>query len=220
MKLISLWLEWLPELLDGLVVSLQVTAVSVGVGIPLGLLLALGVRSPSRVLKWASLFLVEVGRGAPALVLLQFMYFGLPSAGLTLSAFVSASIALAWNTGAYTSEIIRAGLDSVPYGQKEAATALGLTPFDGLRYVIVPQGFQVAIPALLGFSIVMLQASSLCFTVALPELMSRAYMIGTTSFQYIPVFTLAALLYVAVCAPATLIVSRLERHLGKHQQQS
>ena len=212
------WLKWLPQLLEGLVVSLQITGVSVGIGIPLGLLLALGVMSPIKALSWTCLVIVEIGRGAPALVLLQFMYFGLPSAGLTLSAFVAAAIALAWNTGAYTSEIIRAGLNSVPHGQREATTALGMTQFDSLRYVIVPQGFRVAIPSLLGFSIVMLQASSLCFTVALPELLSNAYMIGTTTFQYMSVFALAALLYVAICAPASALVSALEKKLGAHEQ--
>ena len=217
MNILSVWSEWLPELLDGLAVTLKITAVSVGLGIPLGLLLALGVLSKNKLLQWTCLLTVEIGRGAPALVILHFVYYGLPSAGLTLTAFAAASVALAWNTGAYTSEIIRAGLNSVPYGQTEAVTALGFTRFDALRYVIVPQGLRVAIPALLAFSIVMLQASSLCFTIALPELLSRAYELGTTNFKYISVFSLAALLYISICAPAALIVSWLEHRLGSYE---
>src|SRR5262249_21536406 len=154
------------------------------IGLPMGLLLALGVQSKSRGANWISLAVVEIGRGAPALVLLQFAYFGLPSAGLTLPSFAAATLALAWNTGAYTSEIIRAGLESVPFGEKEAASAIGLTRVDTLRFVILPQGLRAAAPALLGFAAQMLQATSLCFAIALPELTSQAYMIGTNTFRY------------------------------------
>ena len=86
----------------------------------------------------------------------------------------SAIAALAWNTAAYTSEIIRAGLDAVPQGQQEATSALGMSRGDALRFVIIPQGLRVAIPALLGFSILVFQGTSLCFTIALQEIISRA----------------------------------------------
>jgi polar amino acid transport system permease protein len=91
---------WMPELLGGLSISLQVTALSLLFGIPFGLLLALGVLVHNKVLRVGSLLLVEIGRGAPALVLLQFIYFGLPTTGLTVDSFPAAVIALAWNTGA------------------------------------------------------------------------------------------------------------------------
>lgn len=214
--LLDFWWEWLPNLLDGLQVSLAVTAVCLALGIPLGLVLALGVQSKSAVWRTVSLVVVEIGRGTPALILLQFAYFGLPSAGLALSAFVSASLALAWCTGAYTSEIIRAGLEAVPHGQKEAASAIGLTGWDALRFVVLPQGLRVAIPPLFGFAILMLQASSLCFAIALPELVSQAYVIGSNTFRYMEILVLAGLLYAAICIPATLGVAALERRLGRH----
>jgi polar amino acid transport system permease protein len=91
---------WMPELLGGLSISLQVTALSLLFGIPFGLLLSLGVLVHNKVLRVGSLLLVEIGRGAPALVLLQFIYFGLPTTGLTVDSFPAAVIALAWNTGA------------------------------------------------------------------------------------------------------------------------
>lgn len=210
------WAEWFPDLLGGFVISLQVTAACLLLGIPLGLLLALAIQSKSAVLRWTALAIVEIGRGTPALILLQFAYFGLPTAGLTLSSFTAASLALAWCTGAYTSEIIRAGLEAVPDGQQEAAQAIGLSRMDALRYVILPQGLRVAVPALLGFSIIMLQASSLCFTIALPEIVSQAYIVGSNTFRYLPVFLLAALMFAAVCIPATILVSLLERRLGRH----
>ncbi len=213
---LDFWGEWFPDLLGGFVISLEVTAACLVLGIPLGLVLALAVQSKSKALRWTALVVVEIGRGTPALILLQFAYFGLPTAGITLTSFTAASLALAWCTGAYTSEIIRAGLEAVPAGQQEAAQVIGLNRLDALRYVILPQGLRVAVPALLGFSIIMLQASSLCFTIALPEIVSQAYIVGSNTFRYLPVFLLAALMFAAVCIPATILVSLLERRLGRH----
>lgn len=210
--------SWMPDLLGGLSISLQVTALSLLLGIPFGLLLALGVLARSKTLRIASLFLVEVGRGAPALVLLQFIYFGLPSAGLTIESFAAAVIALAWNTGAYTSEIIRASLQSIAHGQREAAEALGLNRTDELRYVLLPQGLRVALPALLGFAILIFQGTSLCFTIALPELVSRAYEIGSTTFRYFPALLCAGALYACISIPAALLVGHVEKRAGLYAQ--
>lgn len=210
------WGEWFPDMLGGFWISIEVTAACLVLGIPFGLLLALGVQSKAAALRWLCLVVVEIGRGTPALILLQFAYFGLPTAGLTLSSFAAATLALAWCTGAYTSEIIRAGLEAVPQGQQEAAAVIGLTRLDALRYVILPQALRVSIPALLGFSIIMLQASSLCFTIALPEIVSQAYIVGSNTFRYLPIFILTALMFASVCIPATILVSLLERRLSRH----
>jgi polar amino acid transport system permease protein len=215
-NVLSQWLEWLPDLLDGYWISVQVTFFCLLIGIPLGMVLALMVSAKSRVARGCALTFVEVGRGAPALILLQFMYFGLPSAGLTISSYGSAVIALACCTGAYTSEMIRAGFDAVPYGQKEAAYAMGLDATDSLRFVVIPQGMRVALPSLLGFSIMMLQATSLCYTIALPEMFSRSSAIAVSTFEYMSVLLLAALLFAVVCVPSTFAVSALERRLGRH----
>ena len=209
---------WLPDLWAGFLINLRVTFFSLLFGIPAGLGLALGLQLKSPPMRWICLVIVELGRGAPALVLLQFIYFGLPSVGLSIGSFVSAVFALAWATGAYTSEIIRAGLDAVPQGQTEATNALGMSRRDALRFVIVPQGLRVAIPALLGFSILVFQGTSLCFTIALQEIISRAYNIGNTTFLYFPALAVAGLYYAAVCIPASLFVSFIERRSGQHSQ--
>lgn len=210
--------SWLPDLWAGFLISLRVTFFSLLLGIPAGLLLAVGQQVRARPLRWLCLAVVELGRGAPALVLLQFIYFGLPSVGMSITSFVSAVMALAWSTGAYTSEILRAGLDAVPQGQHEATAALGLSRLDALRFVIVPQGFRVALPALLGFSILVFQGTSLCFTIALQEIISRAYDIGNTTFLYFPALAVAALFFAAVCIPASLLVSWIEQRTGKNVQ--
>lgn len=213
-ELLANWVEWFPDLWHGLLLSLQVTALALLVGIPLGLIFALGVSSRALPLRWLTVVLVELGRGAPALILLQYFYFGLPSAHITLTAYSAAALALAYCTGAYTSEILRGGLDAVAQGQREAADVIGLNALDSLRFVILPQALRIAIPALLGFSIMIFQASSLCFTIALPELVSRASMIGSSTFQYMPVLVLAGLMYAALCIPAALLVGNLERRLA------
>ncbi|RWR26962.1 amino acid ABC transporter permease [Sinirhodobacter populi] len=216
MEILDFWHRSLPQLLQGFGLSLQVTGLSLLLGIPLGLLLALALQAGRAALRWPALLIVEIGRGASILVLLQFVYFGLPTTGLTLTSFASVVVAFTWCTAAYTSEIIRAGLESVAHGQREAGEVLGLGPVEILRFVILPQGLPVCVPALLGFSILMLQASSLAFVVALPELMSKAQLIGSNTFRYMPLFTLTALLYAAVCIPATILVGRLERRLSRH----
>jgi polar amino acid transport system permease protein len=215
--ILTLWAQWLPNLISGLRISIEVTVACLILGIPLGLILAVGVSAPSRFVRYVSVVVIELGRGAPALILLQFLYFGLPTTGLTLSSFTSSVLALALNAGAYTSEIIRAGLQSVPHGQKEAAFAIGLSSSDSFRLVILPQGLRVAIPPLLGYSLIMLQASSLCFTVALPELVSRANEIGSNTFRYMPVLILTGLLYACICVPSTLMIGRMERHFSRHE---
>ncbi|WP_032698608.1 amino acid ABC transporter permease [Pseudomonas syringae] len=217
MTSLAMWAEWFPSLWKGFILSLQVTSISLVIGISLGLLFALGTSSRSIAIKSMTVFFVELGRGAPALILLQYFYFGLPTAGITLSSFWAAAVALAYCTGSYTSEIIRGGIEAVDRGQKEASEVIGLTTLDSLRFVILPQALKIAIPSLLGFSIMMFQASSLCFTIALPEMVSKASAIGSQTFEYMSVLALAGLMYAAVCLPATIIVATMEKKLAKNQ---
>ncbi|MBB1492915.1 MULTISPECIES: amino acid ABC transporter permease [unclassified Paracoccus (in: a-proteobacteria)] len=210
------WASWMPQLLTGLKVSLQVAGASIAIGLVLGLALALGVMSRRAWVRALSLLVVEIGRGAPALVLLQFVYFGLPNAGLTLGSFAASVVALAWNTGAYTSEIIRASIQAIPQGQREAALALNLSPRSEMMDVILPQAMRIALPPLLGFAILIFQGTTLCFTIALPELVSRAYNIGSNTFRYLPAIVAAGSLYVAICLPASAIVSHMERRASRH----
>ncbi|MGY1786865.1 amino acid ABC transporter permease [Geodermatophilus sp. SYSU D00698] len=214
--LLTSWGDWLPRLLEGLLTSLQLTVVSLLIGVPLGLALALLSSARNRAVRWAAIGLVEIGRGTPALVMLQFVYYGLPSAGLSLTAFVSAIAALSLTTAGYTSEILRGGLQAVPAGETEAAGALGMSRRDTLRYVIVPQGVRIALPSLMGFAILIFQATSLTFTISVVELLSQAYSIGAATFRYLDVLVLAGLLYLAVTIPAGWLTNGTERRLSRH----
>lgn len=210
------WADWLPRLWDGLVVSLQVTGISLAIGVVLGLVFALLSSSRSRIVRWPAVVLVEIGRGMPALVMLQLVYFGLPGVGVTLNAFPATVVALTLTTAAYTSEIIRAGLRAVPAGEIEAANALGLSRIDALRFIVIPQGLRIALPTLMGFAILIFQVSALAFSLGLPELLSQAYSIGASTFRYFDILVLAGLMYLAITIPASWLVDRLERRLSKH----
>lgn len=203
--------SWLPDFWAGFLVSIKLTSLTLLIGFPLGLAFALAVKAKSLALRVPAFCMVELGRGTPALVLLYFIYFGLPSANMTLSAFAAATIALSWNVSAYASEIIRAGLDGVAEGQKQAAIALGLRGADTYRFILLPQGLRIATPALLGQAILIFQATSLCFAISLPEIISRAYNIGSSTFHYFAALTIAGLFFAMVCIPAAFLVSWVER---------
>lgn len=215
------WVEiagWFPALWAGLMISLKVTLATLITGIPLGLLVALAVQAKSRTVAWLAVIFVEIGRGAPALVLLQFVYFGLPQVELSLSSFASAWIALTITTAAYTSEILRAGLQSVPAGQLEAAKALNMSRLDELRFISLPQGIRIAIPPLFGFAILTFQATSLCFAIALPEIVSQANEIGSMTFKYFPVLTITGVIFAVICIPASFAVGWLERRVASSSE--
>jgi polar amino acid transport system permease protein len=216
MNILADWPAYLPGLLTGLGVSVQVALLSLLIGIPGGLLLAIGASSKTKLVRILIIGIVEIGRGTPALVVLQIFYFGLPASGLTLSSKGASVVALAATTAAYTSEILRGGLQAVPQGEVEAAGALGMSRRDTLRFIVIPQGFRVAIPSLIGFAILIFQATSLAYTVALPELLSQAYSIGSTTFNYLSVLLLAGLMYAAITIPASWLTSRAEKRLARH----
>lgn len=216
MNILTDWPSFLPGLLAGLGVSIQVALLSLLIGIPGGLMLAIGAGSKKKPVRTLIIGIVEIGRGTPALVVLQIFYFGLPASGLTLSSMGASVVALAATTAAYTSEILRGGLQAVPQGEVEAAGALGMSRRDTLRFIVIPQGFRVAIPSLIGFAILIFQATSLAYTVALPELLSQAYSIGSTTFNYVSVLVLAGLMYAAITIPASWLTCRAEKRLARH----
>lgn len=207
---------YLPDLLSGLRISVILTVASLVIGVPAAFLLAFGVTSRSKPARWTATFFVEFGRGAPVLVVLQLAYYGLPDAGITLTAMTAAIAALSLMTAAYMGEYLRGGLAAVPAGEIEGCQALGMSQRDTLRYVTIPQGFRIALPSLMGFTVMLFQATSLAYTVAVPELMSRAYSIGSTNFRYLSMFVAAGLLYAAVSIPCTWLSVWAERRLNRH----
>lgn len=203
------WLNLIIDLLPGLLTTLELTAGTLAIGIPTGILLSLGMRQRNRLLSGPALLLVELGRGFPVLVILYLLYFGLPQIDLTLTAFLSSVVGLGISFGAYTSEVFRAGLNAIPAGQIEAGQALGLSRSTILVRVQLPQAIKIVIPPLLGWTIIYFQASSLAYALSVPELTSRAYILATSNFEYLNMLGLAALLYAAICIPISLLSEHL-----------
>ncbi|NJC70555.1 amino acid ABC transporter permease [Planosporangium thailandense] len=206
MDFLRQWQQFFPQFLPGLWVTLKLTVASLVLGFPLGAALAVAVSSTRRVIRWPSIVLVELGRGAPGLIVLYLVYYGLPQVGLTLPNFLAATVALAITTGAYSSEIFRAGLLAVPVGQREASRALGLKPFKEFRLVVLPQALKFVIPPLIGFAIILYQGTSLAFAISTPELLSRAYNAASITFQFTAALTLAGAMYAVISLLAIALV--------------
>ncbi|MFJ4029927.1 amino acid ABC transporter permease [Paenarthrobacter sp. NPDC089989] len=205
------WMKLFVDLLPGLALSLGLTASLLAVGLPLGLLFAIGLGQKSRILRGTAIAVVEFARGVPALILLYLVYFGFPEFGVIIDSFPAAAIALGFSFAGYVSEVFRSGLEAVGKGQHEAAAALGLSSWTAFSKVVLPQAVKIVIPPLLGWSISYFQATSLAFAIAVPELMSRAYVLATTNFAYLLILSLAALLYAIVSIPLANLAERLSR---------
>jgi polar amino acid transport system permease protein len=210
-SVVSGWPDWIGDLLGGLLKSVELTLAVIAIGLPLGLLLAVAISGGAKPVRWLAIAVVEIARGIPALVVLYLVYFGLPQLHVTLEAFVAASVALGFTMAGYTTEIFRAGIAAVPDGQREAARAVGLRRGAELRYVVLPQAVRIVIPPILGYVVLFFQATSLAFAIAIPELISRAYTIGSSTFEYLSVLVLAALLYACVAIPSSQLIDLLER---------
>lgn len=209
------FVEYLPRLGNGLLVSLQLTLISVSVGYVVGLFFALGSSSQRRWLRWLSIGVVEIGRGIPALVVLYMVYFGLPSFGILLENFTAAATALTFTVAAYSSEMIRAGIASVPRGQREAAQALGLGATTSFVRIVLPQGLRSSIPALMGLAIMSFQGTSLAYSISVNELMSQAYQVSTITFDYLAVYGVTGLIFAAIAVPATWLSVGVEKRLSR-----
>src|SRR6185312_7574509 len=184
-------------LLPGLWVSLQMTAAAVAVGIPLGFLAGLALNGQRKWLRYVVMGLVEVFRGFPALLTLYLVYFGLAKA-VDLDRFSSITVAFGVTVAAYTAEIFRATIASVPKGQLEAASALAMGKGQITQRIIVPHVLRVVVPPILGIVIIAFQGTALAYAIGGKELMGQAYTRGITSFQMLPELLTAALLYLVV----------------------
>ncbi|MGO1545553.1 MAG: amino acid ABC transporter permease [Gulosibacter sp.] len=218
MDILTDWIEWFPRVYPGVLVSLQLTGLSLLFGMPLGLILAVMAETRFQPFKWASFLIVEIGRGLPALVLLYMLYFSLPEVGVTLTSMVTAVIALSWSTGAYASEYFRAGLAAVPNGQREAALTSGLDGWNGFRHIILPQALRISTPPLASLAVLTFQASALAFMIAVPELMSKAFEISSTTFKYLSVYVFVAFIYGILTIIFLALTTLLEKYLNRHMQ--
>ncbi|MFH5925290.1 amino acid ABC transporter permease [Roseomonas xinghualingensis] len=202
-------LRALPILWRGLGQTLLLAAVVVPLGLAGGMAIALLSRAKSRWVRWPLAVWTDTFRALPPLVLLIFLYAGLPFLGVDLGPWGAVALAFFLNTGAYYGEVLRAGLDSVPPGQMEAARALGLRPAQALGLVVIPQAVRNVLPDLVSNTLEVVKLTSIASVVALPELLFQARQAQSVTYNASPIVA-AALAYFVILWPVVRLLSRLE----------
>lgn len=211
----------LPLLLQGAAVTVKITIMSVGCGFFIGLIASLMNLSRFAILRGLSKCYVELFRGTPLLVQIFMIYFGLPrligflfhptGAPIPVDPSVAAVLACSINSGAYVSEIFRAGIQSINKGQMEAGRSLGLTWFETMRYVIMPQAFKAIIPPLGNEFIAMLKDTSLVSVIGFAELTRQGQMIIARTYGTFEIWSSVAIIYLIMTLSISQLVAYLER---------
>ncbi len=215
----GLALDSFPVLVQGAKITLQFTVVSIFFGMILGLVFALGRMAKSKIIKFLAATYIDFFRGTPLLVQIFLIYFGLPQLfPFTLPdnyQYIAGAIAMSLNCGAYTAEIFRAGIQSIDYGQAEAARSLGMSHIQSMRYIILPQAFKVVVPPLGNEFITLLKDSSLLAIIAIEDLMYTGKIIAGRTFQALPIFMMVAVMYLSMTMVLSRLVNYTEKRLSK-----
>ena len=176
-------------------------------GLALALIRLLGIAP----INWVIASYIEVFRNTPVLAQIFILYFGLPYIGLRLDPFTAAVIGLGLNGGAVLTEVFRAGLMAIHHGQREAALAVGMTPWMSLQFIILPQTWRITLPPLGNYAIALLKDTAVVSAIAAPEIMFWARNLVTSTFETTFIYILAALLYFVLSFPLARLVERFER---------
>jgi polar amino acid transport system permease protein len=204
----------LPALLRGLQVTLIATVLGSLLAFVLGLVFAVILRGRVPVVDPILRGFIELWRSTPILVQAYLIYQVLPDAGITLNSLTAGVLALGLHYACYTSEVYRAGIDAVPRGQWEAATALSLPRHRVWMGVVLPQAIPRVVPALGNYVISMFKEVPLLLAIGLVEMVTVANQITAQTFRPVEPFTMAGLLFLLISYPASLLVRRLERRVG------
>jgi polar amino acid transport system permease protein len=206
---------FLPILLQGCIVTAQITLAALLLSTVLGFVWALMRLAPTPVLRWPAITFITVIRGIPIIVQLFYMYFVLPELGIQLTAFQAGFIGLGIAYSSYQAENFRSGIQAVDPGQIEAAHSLGMTSALLMRRVVLPQAIRVFLPPYGNTMIMMLKDSSLASAITVAELTRGGQLIAASTFKNMTVFTLVALLYLAMSLPLTALSRWLEKKYGR-----
>jgi len=208
----SLW----PMLKAMVLGTIPLTAASFVLGLALALVVALMRLSPVRVVSGVARVYISIIRGTPLLLQLFLIYYGLPSVGIRFDPFPAAIIALSLNVGGYAAEVIRAAILSVPKGQWEAASTIGMGYTTTLRKVVLPQATRNAIPPLSNTLISLVKDTSLASTIQVGELMRKAQEVAAPTFQFFELYAVAAAYYWVVCHLLSILQNRLEARENRY----
>ncbi|ABS23081.1 amino acid ABC transporter permease [Bacillus cytotoxicus] len=206
----------IPYILKGLEVTLKIVAVSALIGFILGTLLALCKIARIRVLNVAADLYTSIFRGTPLVLQLMIIYFGVPQMiGYDIPAFLAAVIAFSLNSGAYMSEVIRAGIQAIDKGQTEAAIALGVPYGKMMRHIILPQALKNILPALVNEFATLTKESAVVTVIGATDLMRRAYIVGGETFKYLEPLLFVGLVYYILVIVLTVVGKAIEGRMKK-----
>ncbi|MGW3911601.1 ectoine/hydroxyectoine ABC transporter permease subunit EhuD [Streptomyces sp. NPDC005070] len=205
--------DFMPHFRDGLLVTLQALALGSVISFALGLVWALLMRTPTRWVRWPVGVATEFVRDTPLLVQLFFLFYVLPEWNITFSALTTGVIAIGLHYSTYTMQVYRAGIEGVPAGQWEAATALGLPARRTWTAVILPQAVRRVVPALGNYVIAMLKDTPLLMTITVLEMLGEARLYSQQHFQFTEPLTVIGVAFILISYPASLLLRALERRL-------
>lgn len=213
----SLILASAPDILRGLATTVLVWVVCVALGLVLGFLIAVARRYGGRAVNAALFVPVEVIRGTPFLVQVFLLYFGGPFIGLSLDNLPAGIIALSIYAAAYYSELWRAGFAAIPKGHLEAADCVGMTSFQTLTRIILPEMTTLVLPAMVNMTILMLKETAILSIISVPELTLAVSALGTQNYAFVESFTVLALIYWALVEICGAAGRAAERRLAKYR---
>ncbi|WP_438996965.1 amino acid ABC transporter permease [Candidatus Puniceispirillum sp.] len=200
----------------GLGGTLRLFIVCLILGMSLGLLVALGRRSRTKAVRWASTAFVEFFRNTPVLVQILWFYYALPIlAPVEISPFTAAILGISLNSAAYSAEIYRGGIQSIEPGQWEAAKAIGMNGLQVLRRIVLPQAIRRIVPALTNRGIEIFKMSTLASVVAYVEMLQQGKLIASLNFNPLEVYTVVAALFMIILYPLVRVTYAVERHLSR-----
>lgn len=208
--------QFLPSLLNGLLVTVGVAAPSILLTYAISLVAGLGRLSHLRPVRWISTVYVEVFRGVSLLVILFWLYFVLPEFGVTLSAYSAALLGISLNAGAYGAEIVRGAVQAVPRGQYEACVTLNVPTLHKYARVILPQALVIAIPAMTNMTIELLKGTALVSAVTLVDLTAAGVRQNQMTYRTIEIFSVLALIYFCLAQVVRFSGVRLEQQFNRH----
>ncbi|MGZ8178654.1 ABC transporter substrate-binding protein/permease [Williamsia sp. SKLECPSW1] len=195
--------------------TIPLTAISFVIGLAIALGVALARMSPRRIVSSIARLYISIIRGTPLLVQLFIIFFALPELGIVVSPFPSAIVAFSLNVGGYAAEIIRAAILSIDRGQWEASESLGLSRWTTLRSVILPQAARTALPPLSNTLISLVKDTSLASTILVTELFRQAQNAAAATFEYLALYSTAAVYYWVICLALSVVQDRLEIRLSR-----
>ena len=209
---VDLMINSLPLLITGAGITIQITAISVGLGLIIGMFVGIARISNVKLLRWLAAIYIDFLRGTPLLVQIFLIYFALPVIlAQRVDPFIAAITACGINSGAYIAEIFRAGIQAIDEGQMEAGRSLGMTWVQTMRYIIVPQAFKNIVPPLGNEFIALLKDSSLVSVIGFEELTRRGQLIIARTYGSLEIWISVAIIYLVM----TLTISRLVAYLEK-----